>query len=124
MKPKRPINLDLRTLAFPPMAIASILHRISGIVLFVLMPFALYVLSLSLRSPEHFQYLHTLFDCVYYKFIFWAFGSALIYHVFAGIRHLLSDIGLGEHLHSARLTAYAVMGISVVSIIILGIMIW
>ena len=124
VKPKRPINLDLTTIKLPIMAIASILHRISGILLFLLMPFLLYVLDLSLRTPDSFEHLHILFQCLYVKAALWVFGSAMVYHVLAGIRHILGDIGLGESLSASRISAYVVMTLSLVMIILLGILIW
>ncbi len=124
VKAKRPINLALTTLTFPPMAIVSILHRMTGILLFLLMPFALYLLHLSLASPDSFVQLQTMFTCSLFKLSLWVFGGAMIYHVIAGIRHLLSDLGCGEHLPFARWTAYGVMALSAISILFLGTLIW
>jgi len=124
VKSKRPVNLDLSTLSYPPMAIVSILHRISGVLLFVLMPFVLYVLSLSLRSADSFEQLHASSRCLYVQLALWLFGAALIYHLLAGIRHLLADIGFGESLHASRRSAQAVMLLTLGLIILLGMLIW
>lgn len=124
MKSKRPVNLKLSTLAFPPMAIASILHRISGIVLFLLFPFILYLLQLSLASRATFSRLEIMMMSPCVRLALWAFGSALIYHGIAGIRHLLSDLDLGDTLPAARWTAYAAMSLSVILILFLGILLW
>ncbi len=124
MKSKRVINLQLSTLAFPPMAIASILHRISGIVLFLVFPFVLYILHLSLASQTTFVHLQSMVTCAVVRFVLWVFGSALIYHAIAGIRHLLSDMDLGDRLPIARWTAVAAMGLSVILILCLGILLW
>ncbi|PJD93970.1 MAG: succinate dehydrogenase, cytochrome b556 subunit [Legionella sp.] len=124
VKPKRPINLDLTTLAYPPMAIASILHRLSGILLFILLPFVFYVLSLSLHSQASFDHLQSMFSCFLPKITLWAFGSALAYHSFAGIRHMIADLGWGEQVQVARWSAYLVMALTVLSILFLGMLIW
>ncbi len=125
MKSKRPVNLKLSTLAFPPMAIASILHRISGIVLFLLFPFVLYVLHLSLASRATFSQLQTMIlICPWTRMALWAFGSALIYHGIAGVRHLLSDMDWGDSLPTARWTAYGAMGLSLILILFLGMILW
>ena len=87
------------------MAIASILHRISGLVMFLMMPIMLYLLSLSLSSAESFEHLQADLHSPYYKVLLWVFSSALIYHVMAGVRHLLCDWGWGEDLATARKTA-------------------
>ena len=122
---ERPVNLDLGSLKFPPMAIASILHRISGVVLFLLLPMMLYFLSLSLESEATFSHLSTIVlahSC--YKLLLWVFSSALFYHVIAGIRHLLMDIGYGETLHAGRRSAIVVIGLSVLATVFLGVFIW
>ena len=120
MKHKRPINLDLGSLKYPPMAIASILHRISGVVMFLMMPIMLYFLSLSLNSAESFEHLQADFNSPYYKVALWVFSSALIYHVIAGVRHLICDLGLGEDLATAKKTSSLVIILSVIAIILLG----
>lgn len=124
VKPQRPINLNLLTLRFPPMAIVSILHRLSGILLFVLMPFVLYLFCLSLHSRDTFDTAQAMMHCVYVKLALWGFVSALAYHLLAGIRHMLADIGLGEQLPAGRWSAYTVLVLALGAIIILGILIW
>jgi succinate dehydrogenase / fumarate reductase cytochrome b subunit len=107
------------------MAIASILHRISGIGLFLLLPLMLYFLNLSLASAasfEHFQML--LATCVWYKLAILVFTSALIYHVLAGIRHVLMDMGLGESLVAARRSAFVVIGLAVMGTLLFGASLW
>ena len=124
MKSNRPVNLKLSSLHFPPMAIASILHRISGIVLFLGLPFVLYLWQQSLASETTFIQVQNMFNCDVVKTGMWGLGAALIYHAMAGIRHVLSDIGWGDQLPLARWTAYGTMGLSVVLVLILGIIIW
>lgn len=124
MNKKRPVNLDLGTLKFPAMAIASILHRISGMVLFLLLPLLLYFLYLSLDNEESYTNLQGILQSPYNKFLLWVFIAALIYHLLAGIRHLLMDVGIGEHLEEGRRSAIFVIGCSVVLTILAGIWIW
>lgn len=121
---KRPVNLDLGSMTYPPMAIVSILHRISGIILFLFMPIMLYFLSLSLRSPDSFTHLQTLLACPYCKFLLWSFSAALMYHVIAGIRHMLMDTGFGEELDAGRRSAIIVIALALILAIILGVWIW
>jgi succinate dehydrogenase / fumarate reductase cytochrome b subunit len=121
---QRPVNLDLASLKFPPMAIASIFHRLSGIALFLFFPVMLYFLKLSLDSSESYQQLLVTFEKPYVKFVLWAFSTALIYHVFAGIRHMLMDIGKGESLLVARISAQGVIAVACIGAIILGVWIW
>ncbi len=124
MNHQRPVNLDLGSLKYPPMAIASILHRISGLVLFILLPVMLYFLNLSLNSADSFLYLQTLLAFSFCKLILWAFGTALGYHVLAGIRHMLMDIGFGEEVLTASRSANLVIVLAIIVSIILGVRIW
>lgn len=124
MNHKRPVNLDLGSLKFPPMAIASILHRVSGIVLFLLLPLMIYFLSASLNSLASFDHLQVLLSRPYNKLLLWAFSTALIYHLLAGFRHMYMDMGFGEELAVARISAIAVITLSIILTIFLGIWIW
>lgn len=124
MKKQRPVNLDLGSLTYPPMAIASILHRISGIVLFLLLPVMLCFLSESLHSQESFDQLQHSLDNPFYKLMLWGFSTALIYHLLAGIRHIIMDLGFGETLVVARKSAVFVIVLAIILTIGLGVWIW
>ncbi|MCW8470105.1 succinate dehydrogenase, cytochrome b556 subunit [Fluoribacter gormanii] len=124
MNKKRPVNLDLGSLKYPPMAIASILHRISGVVLFLLLPIMLYIFGQSMQSEETFSKVKNLLSHPAYKMIMWAFGASMIYHLLAGIRHLLMDMGFGEHLDAGRRSAVLVIFLAIILSIFLGIWIW
>jgi succinate dehydrogenase / fumarate reductase cytochrome b subunit len=106
------------------MAIASILHRISGVVLFLLLPVMLFIFGQSVQSEESFAHVKELLSHTCYKLILWAFGAALIYHVLAGIRHMIMDMGFGEHLCAGRRTAVLVIVLAVILTIFLGFWIW
>lgn len=124
MKHKRPVNLALSSLTFPPMAIASILHRMSGILLFLLLPVMMYFLSLSLHDSDSFIHLQALLAQPMYKMMLWAFGSAWCYHVMAGLRHMVMDCGLGESLAVGRITALLVIALGFVCALFLGVWLW
>lgn len=124
VKKQRPVNLNLFTIKFPIPAIASILHRISGIILFLLIPLLLWMLQASLASEKQFLELKNSLDSFGFKFILWVFLAALFYHLFAGIRHLLMDTGVGESLQAARFSAWCVMVLTVMVVILTGIWLW
>lgn len=124
VKQKRPVNLDLTSLRYPPMAIASILHRISGVLLFLLVPFLLYWLHLSLSSEAAFTEVQSLLAKPSHKMLLWLIASAFIYHGFAGIRHLIMDIGFGEGLKAGRISAISIIVLSIISITSLGLWLW
>lgn len=124
LKKKRPVNLALTTIRLPSTAIVSILHRISGILLFVLMPFALYALQQSLISPENFDSTRACFNLPEMRFFIWVFFSALTYHAIAGVRHLLMDLGWGETAVAGRKSACLVLFLAALLIIGWGVNLW
>lgn len=124
MNKTRPVNLDLGSLKFPPMAIASILHRVSGVALFLLLPIMLFIFGQLMHSEESFVRMHALLTHPCYKIVLWAFGSAWIYHMLAGIRHMLMDLGFGEHLGASRFTAILVIVLAILLTLFLGFWIW
>jgi len=124
VKKQRPKNLNLFTIRFPIPAIASILHRISGFILFLLIPFILWGFYLSLTSAQSFNDLHQILITPWVKLVIWCSLSAFLYHFIAGIRHLLMDIGMGEELKSGKLSAIFTIIIAAVLIILTGIWLW
>lgn len=124
MKDKRPINLDLASMRFPVMAIASIFHRISGIGIFVLLPVMMWYLNETLHSEESFKATKQLLSSPLHMVLIWAFLVSLGYHILAGIRHILMDIGWGEDLSSGRKSAATVIILAIILAILAGIWIW
>lgn len=124
MNNKRPVNLDLRKFHFPLPAITSILHRISGVVIFIGIAFLLYGLDLSLSGPDGFAAVQSIMSGFFAKLIVWGILSALAYHLVAGIRHILMDVGIGESLQGGVLGAKLVVAISIILIVLLGVWVW
>ncbi|KRW83026.1 MULTISPECIES: succinate dehydrogenase, cytochrome b556 subunit [Marinobacter] len=124
MNSKRPVNLDLGKFHFPLPAITSILHRISGIIIFVGVAFLMYGLDLSLSGEDGFNRVNELLDSFLAKLIIWGILSALLYHLVAGIKHLLMDAGIAEELESGRLAAKITLVVSIVLIILAGVWVW
>ena len=124
MNDKRPVNLDLSTIKFPVTAIASITHRVTGVAIFLALPILLWMLDRSLASPESFADLKELMTSPLVKLVVWAILAVLLYHLVAGIRHLVMDAGVGEILEGGRRGAKLVFIISVVLILLVGGWIW
>ncbi len=120
----RPVNLDLQTIRFPITAIASILHRVSGVITFVSIGILLWLLSISLSSSEGFTQASNIVDGFFVKFILWGILTALAYHIAGGIRHLLMDLGHFEELESGALSAKVAFGVTVVLSLLAGVMVW
>ena len=123
LKSNRPIDLPLSQVisvnAKSPIAIASILHRVSGIILFLLIPVMLWLLQTSLASPLSFE---TVFDNILVRFVAWVFVAAIAYHFVMGMKHLLADMGMHEELKSGRTAA--VVSFVIAAILIAASFVW
>ncbi|EKF9070184.1 succinate dehydrogenase cytochrome b556 subunit [Vibrio cholerae] len=125
----RPVNLDLQTIRFPISAIASILHRVSGVITFVAVGILLWLLSLSLSSPVGFMeasniVASNIVDSFFVKFVLWGILTALAYHIAGGIRHLLMDLGHFEELESGAASAKVAFAATVVLSLLAGVLVW
>lgn len=121
-KSQRPIYLPVFRYRYPVTAIVSVLHRISGIVLFLLIPLLLWGLQKSLSSPADFAAIQSFFQSPLVMIIICLMALALIYHLFAGIRHLLMDFGLGDSLKVGRITAWWVLVLTGIATVLLFIL--
>jgi succinate dehydrogenase / fumarate reductase cytochrome b subunit len=108
MEKRRPVFFNLLQIQLPVGALTSIAHRITGVILALGIPFAIYVLDLSLRGPQTYAQVARMFD-------HWALRGAavvlvwtLAHHLLAGVRHLLSDVDIGSRLPAARRSAWIV----------------
>jgi succinate dehydrogenase / fumarate reductase cytochrome b subunit len=96
----------------PLAAWVSILHRISGVLMFLLLPFVLYLLELSLTSEVSFDYLHGIVAHPFTKLVILALSWAYLHHFAAGIRHLFMDMHIGLSKDGSRHSAFSVLAIS------------
>ncbi|EGU30832.1 succinate dehydrogenase cytochrome b556 subunit [Vibrio scophthalmi] len=120
----RPVNLDLQTMHFPITAIASIVHRVAGVITFVAVGILLWLLSLSLSSPVGFMQAADLIDGWFVTFILWGILTALAYHIVGGVRHLLMDMGYFEELDTGALSAKVSFAVTGVLSLLAGILVW
>lgn len=125
MNKKRPVNLDLRTIKQPLPAISSILHRVTGVVLFFGAIFMTYALGLSLESEAGFNEAKTMLEEGFFaRLIAWGLLSALLYHVLAGVKHLIMDAGHLEELESGTRAAKITLIAGAVAILLAGVWVW
>lgn len=124
MKKERPVNLDLSTIKFPASARASILHRVTGVAMFIALVFVLWAWATSLSSPEGFEFVAGLMTSFVAKFIAWGTLTVLTYHILGGIRHLLMDMGHGEELESGNKSATLVIALWIIVSALAGVWLW
>ena len=103
---------DLTRYRLPIPGVLSILHRVSGALMFLLLPLTLWLFDLSLRSALGYQQLRGVVDGWVVKAVLSALAWALLHHLLAGIRYLLLDIDLGVDRASARRSAWIVFAVS------------
>ncbi len=124
MNKNRPVNLDIATIKLPITAYVSILHRVSGVILFAGVAILLCMLDASLESAESFAALKEGLQKPVYQFFIWGTLAALAYHLVAGIRHLIMDAGIGETLQGGQTGAKIALVVAVVLIVLAGVWVW
>jgi len=116
-KQNAPMFLNLTQIRLPVTAIVSILHRLSGLLLFLALPLFIYALQQSLHSPESFASLIGQLDSFPVKTILAILLWGLFHHLFAGLRFLFLDIEMGIQRQQARKTAWWVKILAVIAAI-------
>jgi len=125
MPKPRPKYLNLLQIRLPVPGVISIMHRVSGAALFLLIPALLYLLQTSLESQEGFATLkRSAFASPLAKIaligVLWAF----LHHFCAGIRYLVLDLDIGTDLAAARASSWAVLVVSIALTLACGVLIW
>jgi succinate dehydrogenase / fumarate reductase cytochrome b subunit len=121
---KRPVNLDIGTIKLPITAYVSILHRVSGVALIGAVGILLGLLAYSLKSAADFASVLACMNSVAMKLVLWAILTAFIYHMLAGIKHLIMDMGIGETLEGGKRGAVLVLVSVVIGVLLAGVWIW
>ena len=96
----------------PLAAIVSILHRISGAMMFLLLPFALWIFDASLRSPQSYAQLGQVLGWWPVKLVLLGLFWALAHHWVAGVRHLMMDVFQVVSKEQGRILAAATFVVS------------
>ena len=124
----RPKYLNLQALIFeirlPLPGWVSILHRISGALLFVAVLWLLWMLDRSLSSEAAFDRIKHYAGLLPVKLSLLGIVWAYCHHFCAGIRYLFLDLDKGVDLETARLTSWVVLGASIILTAFLGLKIW
>ena len=123
-KDSRPVNLDLSTIKLPVTALASISHRVSGVVLFASSVLMVWALDASLASQESFDQLLVVLSGNTAKGLLWLFLVMFSYHALAGIRHLIMDMGVGEDFKSGALGAQILFVAAALAAVAWGVALW
>ncbi len=120
----RPKYYDLNLAHLPPPGILSILHRISGAVLFLFIPVFLYLLQASLASEPEYLRLKQAFAHPLAKLVVIGLGWLYAHHFFAGLRYLLLDLHVGIDKAPANTSAKVVIAAGLASALVIGWCVW
>jgi succinate dehydrogenase / fumarate reductase, cytochrome b subunit len=113
---------ELANYRLPIPGIASIVHRITGIALFVCLLFLLAMLQMSLKSEAGFDAFRSIvWANPLAKVVLIGLLFAVVYHMIAGLRHMVQDANMWLDLPSARATAFAVF---VISFVLTALIVW
>jgi succinate dehydrogenase / fumarate reductase cytochrome b subunit len=104
---------DLVRYRLPVPGVLSILHRVSGALMFLLVPFTLWLFDLSLRSQLSYLQLRQVAGGWFAKLVLSALAWALLHHLAAGLRHLALDLDWGVDRTAARRSAWIVFAVSI-----------
>lgn len=120
IKKKRPKNLDLATIRLPLPGVLSILHRVSGAAIFLLLPVLLWLFGSSLGSADGYATVKSVVGHPLVKIVLLGLIWLYMHHFCAGIRYLFLDMHKGIDLASARMTSKVVFGVSIALTVIIG----
>jgi succinate dehydrogenase / fumarate reductase cytochrome b subunit len=105
----RPVYLNLFKIRLPTTGIVSFAHRVSGFLLFLAIPFSIYILDLSVSSADGFEYGLQLLQQPVLQFFLLLAVWALVHHFLAGIRYLLLDFDIGVDKTGSNISAWVVL---------------
>jgi len=109
----RPVFLNLLQIRFPPTALASIMHRLAGVLLVLSLPFLIYLLGLSLQNQQSYTTAIKIIQNPLVSFYLYSLLWAISHHFAAGIRYFLVDLDIFISKRSARVSAYVVIVIGI-----------
>jgi succinate dehydrogenase / fumarate reductase cytochrome b subunit len=121
---KRPKYLNLFQIKLPMAGFVSILHRISGFGLFLMLPLLIWLLELSLGSQESFARAQAIVAHPLVKLLSIGILWAFLHHFCMGIRILLIDVHVGVDKVQAGNSAKMVLAVSLPMTLILGAKLW
>ncbi|MEQ1915302.1 MAG: succinate dehydrogenase, cytochrome b556 subunit [Gallionella sp.] len=124
MNKKRPKHLALHLIKLPLPGFVSILHRVSGLLLFLSLPLLLLMLQYSLNSIESYTTLQSVFAHPLVKLMLLGLLWAFLHHFCAGLRYLAIDLHYVKNLAQARNSSKLVMAVSLILTVFLGFRLW
>ena len=124
MNKRRPKHLALHLIKLPLPGFVSILHRVSGLALFLALPLLLLMLQYSLSSIATYTQLMDVLAYPFIKLVVLGLLWAFLHHFCAGLRYLAIDLHYLSSLKQARDSSKVVMAVSLALTILIGVELW
>ena len=116
----RPFYLNLIKIRLPIPGVVSIFHRISGVLMFLAIPIAIYILDLSLQGEQGFLQASELLSHPLSQLILLVLTWSIIHHLFAGIRFLFIDFDIGVEKEQSIKTAWLVIFAEIITLLLIA----
>ena len=121
----RPVYLNLFAIRQPLPAIVSILHRVSGALLFLIgIPLLLWLVQRSVASADAWEQMRATLSSPLAKLVVVVLAWAYFHHFVAGIRHLLMDLHWGMDLKSARQSSAVTIVLAILLTLAVAVKLW
>ncbi len=124
MQKTRPKFLELHNIRLPLPGLLSILHRVSGVGMFLCLPLLLWLFDNSLHSQSSFSHFLSVISNPVVKLILIGLIWAFLHHLCAGIRYIAIDFHWGVDLPKARASSKVVFAVSLVLTVLIGVKLW
>ncbi len=119
----RPFYLNLIKIRLPIQGMVSIIHRVTGVLMFIAIPFFVYLLDMSLQGEAGFAQVQEILSSIFIQLVILLLLWSLLHHFYAGIRYLLIDFDIAVDKQGSRMTAWSVLFLEIITlaIIVIGV---
>ncbi|MDH5484311.1 MAG: succinate dehydrogenase, cytochrome b556 subunit [Gammaproteobacteria bacterium] len=115
----RPFFLNLIKIRLPVQGMVSIFHRVTGVLMFIAIPFMAWLLDMSLQGEQGFSHTIEILSAPFSLFVIAIMTWSLVHHLLAGIRYLFIDFELGLSKQQSRYSAWLVFIIEFILLVLL-----
>ncbi len=119
LQDKRPLSPHLSIYKPIPTMVMSILHRMTGVALYVGTLLFAWWLFAAATSPAYFEWVNELMGSLIGRLVLFGYTWALMHHLAGGLRHFLWDTGRGFDKNLSAMLAWATLAFSLVSTLLI-----
>ncbi|WAJ27354.1 succinate dehydrogenase, cytochrome b556 subunit [Antarcticirhabdus aurantiaca] len=123
-KSARPLSPHLSIYRFKPTMAMSIVHRVTGVGLYLGTVFFVWWLLAAASGPEAFSYASAFFGSIIGRLFLFVYSWVLLHHMFGGLRHFVWDMGHAITREQSTLAAQATLVASLASTLLLWLIVW